>query len=277
MRNILVKNVKILRKGETAKRIWYNQITEYQKIYRERRILMNSVYEIIPVNPGTYRIEEANVRFFLLTGTKEALLIDSGMQVTNARDIAESLTDLPLKLLNTHADPDHIRSNGQFSSFYMNPAEASNYYRVQKGAGIIDPVEHGSIIDLGERPLEIISLPGHTPGSIAVLDINHRVLISGDPIQDGAIYMFGQQRELHAYLLSLQKLQKYCERFDIIYPSHGSFPVSPDLIPLLYEGAENILNKKIAGVRTQVHGRPVIRYDIGAAAFLCDAEPEQDA
>lgn len=44
-------------------------------------------------------------------GTKRALLIDSGLTVTNAREIAEGLTDLPISLLNTHSDPDHIASN----------------------------------------------------------------------------------------------------------------------------------------------------------------------
>ena len=29
-----------------------------------------------------------------------------------------------------------------------------------------------------------------TPGSIAILDINNRVLIAGDSVQDGNIFMF---------------------------------------------------------------------------------------
>ena len=36
-------------------------------------------YEIIKINETTYRIEDNNVRFFLLIGTKQALLIDSGL------------------------------------------------------------------------------------------------------------------------------------------------------------------------------------------------------
>ena len=83
-------------------------------------------YQIIQINKNTWRIEEEGVRFFLLTGTEKALLIDSGMAVHNAKDIAETLTDLPVSLLNTHADMDHIGSNGQFASFYMHPAEEQN-------------------------------------------------------------------------------------------------------------------------------------------------------
>ncbi|MGF2526011.1 MBL fold metallo-hydrolase, partial [Ralstonia pseudosolanacearum] len=75
--------------------------------------------------------------------------------------------------------------------------------------GQIQPVYHGDIISLGHRDLEVISLPGHTPGSIAVLDRKYRALFSGDPIQDGRIFMFGVQREMHAYRLSLKRLDAY--------------------------------------------------------------------
>lgn len=232
--------------------------------------MSGSLYQIIPINEDTWRIEEAGVRFFLLAGEREALLIDSGMNVHNAREIAEGLTRLPVRLLNTHGDMDHVGSNHEFDCFYMNPAEASNYYNTQKKSGRLIPVEGGDTLDLGNRPLEIISLPGHTPGSIAVLDKKHRALISGDPIQDGNIFMFGVQREMHAYMLSLEKLGRYQDQFDVIYPSHGTFPVQPDLIPALYRAAEQVLSGGAEGADAQFHGIPIKRYDVGVAAFLCD-------
>lgn len=228
-------------------------------------------HEIIQINDNTWRIEEdGHVRFFLLTGTKEALLIDSGMQISNAREIAESLTDLPIKLLNTHADRDHVGSNGEFETFYMHPAEASNYYNTQRMTGEFTPVEDGDLLDLGERPLEIIALPGHTPGSIAVLDIQGRALISGDPIQNGTIFLFGVQRELHAYQKSLKKLDAYRDRFDVIYPSHGSFPVSPKLIDQLYEAAGKLLAGELEGCEAEIFGTKVRKYDLGIATVLLD-------
>ncbi|MCR5789451.1 MAG: MBL fold metallo-hydrolase [Lachnospiraceae bacterium] len=228
-------------------------------------------YEIIKIDGNTWRVEDnKHVRFFLLTGTKEALLIDSGMEVHNAKEIAEGLTDLPVKLLITHADRDHTGSNGEFDKFYMHPSEASNYYNTQKSDGDFIPIVEGDVIDLGERPLEIIALPGHTPGSIAVLDVNNRVLISGDPIQDGAIFMFGVQREIHAYLKSLKKLDQYRDRFDVIYPSHGSFPVYPDLIDKLYEAVQGILAGNYPSKDAEFHGIIVDSYDVGAATFLMD-------
>ena len=66
---------------------------------------------IVQMNENTWRIEDGGVRFFLLTGSEKALLIDSGMMVHDARNIAEELTNLPIFLLNTHADMDHTGSN----------------------------------------------------------------------------------------------------------------------------------------------------------------------
>lgn len=226
--------------------------------------------EIVKVFDNTWSIEDGNVRFFLLSGDEKALLIDSGMTVKNAKEIAESLVDLPVELLNTHADPDHIASNHEFDRFYMNPAEASNYYNSQKRTGEIVPAENGDIIDLGGRELEIITLPGHTPGSIAVLDKNNRALFSGDPIQDGSIFMFGIQREMHAYILSLEKLKKYTDRFDKIYPSHGTCPVDTQLIDDLREGAECVLAGDLVADESEFFGQKIKVYDVGAAKFLCD-------
>lgn len=226
-------------------------------------------YEVIKMNENTWRIEDNfHVRFFLLTGTKEALLIDSGMQVNNAKEIAQEITDLPVKLLNTHADRDHVGSNAEFDTFYMHAAEAANYYNTQRQTGDFTPVEDGDIIDLGDRPLQIISIPGHTPGSIAVLDIKNRVLISGDPIQDGLIFMFGVQREIHAYLKSLRKLDAYRDKFDEIYPSHGSIPVKPELIDQLYDVVPKMLNGEFPYEMAEFHGTQVRKYNVGVASFL---------
>lgn len=227
--------------------------------------------EVIKIDDNTWRIEDMGVRFFLLTGEKKALLIDSGMQVHNAKEIARELTELPVELLNTHGDPDHVGSNDEFDAFYMNPAEASNYYNTQRKTGTMIPVTDGDVIDLGGRELEIITLPGHTPGSIAVLDRANRVLISGDPVQDGMIFMFGVQREMHAYLLSLEKLERQKDRFDVIYPSHGTFPVKPELIAQLHDAANRVMAGKAENSDIKMHGTLVKKFDMGVASFLCDA------
>lgn len=226
-------------------------------------------YEIVQVNQNTWRIEEQGVRFFLLAGTEKALLIDSGMQVHHAKDIAAGLTSLPVFLLNTHADMDHIGSNDQFGSCYMHPAEEVNYHRAGK-TGTIIPVRDGDELDLGNRKLRIIHLPGHTAGSIAVLDVAARVLISGDPVQEhGRIFMFGEHRNMADYISSLEKLKKM-NSFDELWPSHADIPIRPDAIDRLLEGARKVMNGEIVATSGEFHGRRFSVYDLGFTVLLGD-------
>ncbi len=232
-------------------------------------------YEIIQINERSWRIEDNGVRFFLLAGTERALLIDSGRNVNNARDIAATLTDLPIVLVNTHADGDHVAGNRQFESFYMHPAEEPNYRRGDR-PGTIIPIQEGDVLELGGRRLEVIHLPGHTPGSIALLDVENRILISGDPIQDGRIFMFGPFRNIQTYIKSLEHLRKWQGCFDEIWPSHGSVPVYPDLIDRLREGAQAVLEGRIPGQAEEVFGNKIRAYKLGFATFLCDDTENTD-
>ncbi len=224
--------------------------------------------EIIQMNENTWRIEDGMVRMFLLTGTKEALLVDSGMNTPDAREIAEGITDLPVKLINTHADRDHISGNNAFEVVYMGAKEEA-LYRANGGTVAIVPVKQGDVIDLGERPLEIIDLPGHTPGSIAILDVNNRVLIGGDSIQDGRIFMFGNHRNLSHYIDSLEKLSAYEGRFDEVYASHSTVSVEPGIIPKLIAGAKQILAGEAVGEEIDMFGNSVLLYQFEFAGFLC--------
>jgi glyoxylase-like metal-dependent hydrolase (beta-lactamase superfamily II) len=227
-------------------------------------------HSVHQVNESTWIIENGGVRLFLLAGTEKALLIDSGMELRTARDIAEELTDKPVELLNTHADRDHIGSNGQFDTFYMHPREEPLYHRDGR-TGTVLPVQEGDRIDLGQRVLEIIDLPGHTPGSIAVLDVKNRVLISGDPVQaHGRIFMFGSHRNMDDYVRSLTRLESFTDRFDEIWPSHGDIPAEKELIPKLRRAAESILKGEAKGHTADLFGSPIMVYDFGFASFLCD-------
>lgn len=225
--------------------------------------------EVIGINEKTWRIEDGMVRFFLLCGDEMAALIDTGMNVPDARSIAEGLTDLPIILINTHADPDHISGNAAFDEVYMSPAEEENY-REHGGKGTIRPVADGDVIELGSRPLKIIDIPGHTPGSIAILDEKNRVLIGGDTIQDGNIFMFGKFRDIESYIGSMKKLAELDGTYDEIYAMHGTFPVKPDIVGKLLEGAEQILAGDARGEAVDMWGNPVCLYKFQYAGFLCE-------
>ena len=223
--------------------------------------------EIIKINNNTWRFEDDGVRFFLLCGKEKAALVDTGMNTPNAREMAEGLTDLPIVLINTHADPDHISGNAAFDEFYMSPAEEDNY-RHNGGKGTIIPVKEGDMIELGDRPLRIIDIPGHTPGSIAILDEKYRVLISGDSVEDGNVFMFGIYRNIDLYIESLRHLAKYDGQYDEVYAMHGSIPVKPDITGKLIEGAEQIRRGEAKGQKVNLFGNDVLLYKFPYAGFL---------
>ncbi len=227
-------------------------------------------YEIEQIDSQTWSVDNQGARFFLLTGTEKGLLIDSGMTTKNAREIAESLTDLPLQLISTHADMDHIAGNDAFDTVLMHPAEYVNYFRQGASHKAPTPVWDGDVIDLGGRPIRVITQPGHTPGSIALLDINKRVLFSADSIQDGEIFLFGPMRNLIGYRQSLDKVWECHSEYDKVFPSHASLPLEPDIIPDLMACTDQILADKASFRTAEKFGMPVKIYEMGPAVFVCD-------
>ena len=223
--------------------------------------------EIIQIREDTWRIEDNGVRFFVLTGKERAIMIDSGMNTPNAKELAESITNLPLTLLNTHVDIDHVSGNALFESVMMGENEAE-LYRSKGFENKVIPLKHGDVIDLGDRPLQIIDLSGHTPGSIAILDQKYRVLFGGDSIQAGRIYMFGAHRNMKRYIETMIEMKEYVDQFDEIYPSHSEIPLKPDCIPKLIEAAELVYAGQAEGTEVEVHGKPVLLYQFDVAGFL---------
>lgn len=185
---------------------------------------MNEDFNVIQIDDHTWRIEAGMVRAWLLTGEKKALLIDTTMTEGDLAGVVRSLTDLPLMVINTHADPDHISCNDQFETVYMHPADYELYKENAK-AGYADPkpVEEGDRIDLGGRVFEVLHIPGHTPGSIALLDRENRTLISGDTVSANPVFMFGASRNTDDFRKSLLRLQSLSPEFDRIYTSHGPY------------------------------------------------------
>ncbi|MCD8127165.1 MAG: MBL fold metallo-hydrolase [Clostridiales bacterium] len=227
-------------------------------------------YKVNRIDDQTWSVEDEGVRFFLLTGTEKGLVIDSGRTTKNAREIAESITSLPLQLLNTHADMDHTAGNNAFETALMNPAEYVNYFRQGATHPTPTPVWDGDVIDLGDRSLRVITQPGHTPGSIALLDIHRRMLFSGDSIQNGEIFLFGPMRNLIGYRQSLDKVWAHRSEYDLIYPSHADLPLKPDIIPELMAGMDQILAGEALYQSGKKFGVPIKIYDMGTAVFLCD-------
>ncbi len=99
--------------------------------------------------------------------------------------------------------------NASFDPFayYIQPVDATHY------------VKGGDLIDLGDRKLSIIHLPGHTPGSIGLWDETNGVLFSGDVIYDSILPIDPlPELDVVAYLHTVELLRDLPA--DVVYAGH---------------------------------------------------------
>jgi len=207
---------------------------------------MTSVYTAIRIANDITAIEEGGVRMFLIEGTHRAMLVDTGFGGGDLAAFVRTLTDKPVFVVNTHADGDHIGANHQFAQVYMHAAEMHRYY--EKGAPASAPLSlyEAYDIELGTSRWEIHLIPGHTPGSIALFDRSRGILIGGDSIQFGPIYMFGAGRCLPALIQSLIELRNKNLPITRILPSHNSMDLPDNILTQVIEGAQALLDGKLA-------------------------------
>ena len=115
------------------------------------------------INPALAVAEELRRRYpdaqILFVGTKKALLVDSLNVSAPLSELVKNVTELPVMLVNTHADPDHITCNDQFEAAYMHPAEFALYRKnKKKNDAPAMPLWNGDIIDLGGRTVRWLRL-----------------------------------------------------------------------------------------------------------------------
>lgn len=228
--------------------------------------------EVIKVQEHFWRIEENGVRSFLFEGRDRAMLVDTGFGTLPLKEMVAELTALPVFVVNTHTDGDHTGCNLDFGEIYMHPSEM-DYYVNHNSKGCppehVHPLWEGDVIDLGFWKFEVILTPGHTPGSIMLLEREKRMLISGDTIQDGDIYLFGSGRNLPAFRITLEKMQAMSDAFDTIWPSHGTCPVTPEIIPGLIGGACDLADGRLEG-QDPPREMPCRLYRCAVAGFCYD-------
>jgi len=229
---------------------------------------LSSPYKITEVKKGFWIVEEGIVRMFLIEGKESAMLVDTGFGGGNIRELAESLTTRPVFVVNTHADSDHVGGNGLFDKIYMHPSEYDHYLfeRPARNENLV-PVWEGQIFDLGTRSFEVILIPGHTPGSIALFDRENREIITGDTLQRTPIFMFGRGRSLIGLAQSLNKLLAMSGGIDTIYPSHGTLEERPVIISDMLEGLKILRSGTVEGTAME-KPVPCRLYDCGKSKFL---------
>ena len=201
-----------------------------------------------------YNFEEAIS--YLILGKNKALLFDTGIGVDSISLVVKQLTKLPIIIINSHSHYDHIGGNYEFNNilalktdFTLKHAkEGWNHeavkHEVTQDAICLEKLSkfdtanysirpykisqflaNNDIIDLGDRKIRVISVPGHTPDAIALLDQSKGYLWTGDTYYDGDIYLFAKETDLVAYKKSILTLAKIAPTLKYIFPSHNN-PIS---------------------------------------------------
>lgn len=231
----------------------------------------DSIYNVESIFEGAWSVDERHVRFFLVTGSEKALLIDTGFGGGDVRALVSKLTSLPVTLVITHADGDHISGISGFEAAYMHPCEFDYF---AKNAGELEgvklparrPLWEGDVIDLGGMAFETVLIPGHTPGSIALWEKNRGIIFTGDSVSRVPIFMFGEGRNIEAYICSMEKLRRILPAGTKCYASHGPKELGPELLPHLISGAGDILAGRVQGVKPE-RDLPCLQYNCGEVKF----------
>lgn len=145
--------------------------------------------------------------FVVWDESRQALIIDPGM--SNASEERE-LTDFieqekldPAWLINTHAHLDHVLGNAFVKKQYnvpfvshrkavdtlrMAPQAAKLYGISYEGSPEPDQfIDEGEKLRFGNSVFEILFVPGHAPGHIALVNHESKLVIAGDVLFNGSV------------------------------------------------------------------------------------------
>lgn len=186
--------------------------------------------EIIPIISNSF---DANA--YLIIDEKTALIdTGAGMDERILRKIREKAEPSKIELVvNTHGHADHCGGNGYFkdATVLAHSREilemkngrlyGTHYLRGERTPTRVDQgLEEGEIIKLGQYRLKVLHTPGHTPGSICLLEEEEKTLFSGDTLFPGGNFgrvdLGGSRREMIESLERLSNLE-----FDLLLPGHG--------------------------------------------------------
>ncbi len=137
---------------------------------------------------------------------RECVIVDPGDDAEYISDKIVSLGLTPTHIVATHGHFDHIMAAFVLKinfgiPFLMNGLDRFLVDRMQSTAKhfldivVVDPppgidmsIGQGDILDVGHIGVSILSLPGHTPGSIGLYEKKSGILLTGDTLfADGAV------------------------------------------------------------------------------------------
>ncbi len=224
--------------------------------YYYDRLIMDGVWEISDKTDG---LQTSSI-IYLIEGSDRALLIDAGNSNGDLAGHVKKLTDNPVDLLITHGHGDHTAGMFEFESVYMSHKDISilnDNFGYQLNETMVKDLYSGMSFELGGCLLEIIELPGHTPGSMLVLDRQRQLLFSSDALGSGIIWMqLPLSSPVETYANKLRDLEELVETMEDlrIYAGHESqhpMGFSRQYITDIRILAERIVSGEIVGTPTK--------------------------
>jgi TonB family protein len=237
---------------------------EYKSLHRVK--ISDQWFEVYKAAPNTLAIYEPHQSeetiSYLIPGKEKAILFDTGMGISNLRDVVYQLTKLPIIVLNSHTHNDHVGDNWQFDTIYSMDTDFSRTsakgssadaqaeialgeicfslpqffngrdYRTQPWK-ITKYIHDGDKLDLGGRTIEILSTPGHTPDAITLFDRDNGLLFTGDTYYPAPIWLFRPETDLDAYAKSIQRLAALAPQVRIVLGAHNVPVARPSVLPEL--------------------------------------------
>lgn len=194
---------------------------------------------------------------YLLCGNNRAILIDTGLGVSNIKNIVDSLTKLPITVVTTHAHWDHIGGHRYFNDIAVHATEKEwlsvefplplqvvknnltkvpcdfpsefdlDAYHIFQGTPQTI-LHNGDLLDLGGRILKVIHTPGHSPGHCCFYESARKYLFTGDLIYRGCLYAFYPTTDPQLFYHSVRVVQQY----DVarIFPGHHQLDIPTSLM-----------------------------------------------
>ncbi len=184
-------------------------------------------------------IPDIHCNMWHVRGRDHDLLFDTGMGVMSLKNHVALVTEKPLLCVASHSHFDHVGGHHEFDNRIMHAAEADIMTVPTRDNTVIsdyvsadiftaapfadfDPdaytitaapptrlVADGDVIDLGDRQFEVLHLPGHSPGGIALWESATATLFSGDVVYDGLLYDSLYHSVLEDYAASMERLRGY--------------------------------------------------------------------
>jgi len=236
----------------------------------------SSWYKVKEISKKVWLIGDVGVNAYLIEGNEKALLVDTAWGIGNLSALVASLTSLPIIVVNTHGHPDHVSGNYHFEQAYLhnddlpimkksfNPEARSRIIKrfsnnplsphfseetwINAIPSKMIPLSENQQFELGGKTVIVIEIPGHTPGSICLLDVRDRLLFTADSVSEGNILLhFEYSLPLRTYLKGINHLISMNDKFDYIIPSHGNAPIDPAILLEFKGRVEKVITGELRG------------------------------